>query len=112
MIDSGRAGLTTTGPDGGSRPAARLNAGDGLWYVPPETAALQPHPVELDVRYEDRYLAVIGKPSGMVTHPGPGHEDATLVSALLHRWPEGEGVGEYPRWGIVHRLDVAPRAAP
>ncbi len=106
MIESGRAGLTTTGPDSGSRPPARLKAGDGLWFLPPETAALQPHPVELDVRYEDRYLAVISKPSGMVTHPGPGHTDATLVSALLHRWPEVEGVGEYPRWGIVHRLDM------
>lgn len=106
MIESGRAGLTTTGPDSGSRPPARLKAGDGLWFLPPEAAALQPYPVELDVRYEDRYLAVISKPSGMVTHPGPGHTDATLVSALLHRWPEVEGVGEYPRWGIVHRLDM------
>ena len=106
MIESGRAGLMTNGPEGVSRPSTRLHAGDGLWFVPSETAALEPHPIELDVRYEDRYLAVIGKPSGMVTHPGPGHGEATLVSALLHRWPEVEGVGEYPRWGIVHRLDM------
>ena len=106
MIEAGRAGLVATRPHGRSRPGTRLSAGDGLWFVPPETAALRPYPVELDVRYEDRYLAVIGKPSGMVTHPGPGHAEATLVSALLHRWPEVEGVGEYPRWGIVHRLDM------
>ncbi len=106
MIDAGRAGLIATRPDTRSRPGTRLAAGDGLWFVPHETAALRPFPVELDVRYEDRYLAVIGKPSGMVTHPGPGHAEKTLVSALLHRWPEVEGVGEYPRWGIVHRLDM------
>ena len=106
MMEAGRAGLVATRPHGRSRPGTRLSAGDGLWFVPPETAALRPYPVELDVRYEDRYLAVIGKPSGMVTHPGPGHAEATLVSALLHRWPEVEGVGEYPRWGIVHRLDM------
>ena len=106
MIESGGAGLTAAGPDSGSRPRTRLRAGDGLWFAPPEPAPLRPHPVELDVRYEDRYLAVIGKPAGMVTHPGPGHGEATLVSALLHRWPEVEGVGEFPRWGIVHRLDM------
>lgn len=106
MIEAGRAGLVATRPHGRSRPGTRLAAGDGLWFVPPETAVLRPYPVELDVRYEDRYLAVIGKPSGMVTHPAPGHGEATLVSALLHRWPEVEGVGEYPRWGIVHRLDM------
>ncbi len=106
MIEAGGAGLIATRPDARSRPGSRLAAGDGLWFVPHETAALRPFPVELDVRYEDRYLAVIGKPSGMVTHPGPGHAEATLVSALLHRWPEVEGVGEYPRWGIVHRLDM------
>ena len=106
MIETGRSGRITAGPDSRCRPGTRLAAGDGLWFVPPETTPpLRPYRVELDVRYEDRYLAVIGKPAGMVTHPAPGHGEATLVSALLHRWPEVEGVGEYPRWGIVHRLD-------
>lgn len=106
MIEAGRAGRVTTGPDSRTRPSTRLAAGEGLWFVPPETPALRPYPFELDVHYEDRYLAVVGKPAGMVTHPGPGHGEGTLVSALLHRWPEVEGVGEYPRWGIVHRLDM------
>ena len=61
--------------------------------------------LRVGVLYEDEYLAVIDKPSGLVTHPGPGNADGTLVSALLHLWPEIRDVGERPRWGIVHRLD-------
>lgn len=105
MIESGRAGRIPAGPAKHARPATRLAAGDGFWFVPSGVEKVPAQPIDIDVRFEDRYLAVINKPSGMVTHPGAGHVEGTLVSALLHRWPEVEGVGEYPRWGIVHRLD-------
>ena len=38
----------------------------------------------LDVVYEDADLIVVNKPRGMVVHPAPGHEDGTLVNALLY----------------------------
>lgn len=105
MIESGRAGRTAAAPGNRTRPSTRLPAGDAFWFVPSQAERVPPQPIDIDVRFEDPYLSVINKPSGMVTHPGAGHAEGTLVSALLHRWPEVEGVGDYPRWGIVHRLD-------
>ena len=57
----------------------------------------------IDVVYEDDYLLVINKASGMVVHPAPGHYSGTLVNALLYHF-EISG-GEKYRPGIVHRLD-------
>lgn len=112
LIESGEAGLS---PPGGTGPAARpgarirlntrVGAGFRTWFRLPEEPALGPEPIPLAVLYEDRHLAVVDKPAGLVVHPGSGNPGGTLVSALLHRWPEVEGVGEHPRWGIVHRLD-------
>ena len=42
----------------------------------------------------------------MVVHPAPGHEDGTLVNALLaHCGDSLSGVGGERRPGIVHRID-------
>ena len=49
------------------------------------------------------------KPSGLVTHPAPGHETGTLVNALLALdAADGGGlatIAGMDRPGIVHRLD-------
>jgi 23S rRNA pseudouridine1911/1915/1917 synthase len=72
-----------------------------------ELVTLQPEEMPLSVIYEDEDVLVIDKPSGLVTHPGPGHSSGTLVNALLARG----GVEAYgsiagdERPGIVHRLD-------
>lgn len=105
LIESGRAGWFSGGQEAPARPNARMREGDTVWFLRETTAPVSASPIALDVRYEDPHLAVVSKPSGMVVHPGPGNHHGTLVSALLHRWPEVEGVGEHPRWGIVHRLD-------
>ncbi|MGA2963084.1 MAG: RluA family pseudouridine synthase [Candidatus Korobacteraceae bacterium] len=66
--------------------------------------------IPLDVVYEDRDLAVINKPAGMMVHAGAGSGDdpsnrGTLVNALLYRFARlSEASGEL-RPGIVHRLD-------
>lgn len=63
--------------------------------------------VEFGVVYEDRDVIVIDKPPGLVVHPGAGNMDGTLVSGLLARYPDVDGVGGDPiRPGIVHRLDA------
>jgi 23S rRNA pseudouridine1911/1915/1917 synthase len=63
-----------------------------------------PQPITLDVVYEDADLLVIAKPAGMVVHPAAGHQQGTLVNALLARYPS-LSVGDEGRPGIVHRLD-------
>ncbi len=58
--------------------------------------------ISLPIHYEDETLIVINKPAGLVTHPGNGNWQGTLLNALLHHAPQLEKV---PRAGIVHRLD-------
>jgi len=62
----------------------------------------QPEAIALDILYEDDALLVINKPAGLVVHPAAGHQDGTLLNALLHHAPE---LAKVPRAGIVHRLD-------
>lgn len=58
--------------------------------------------IELDIVYEDEHILVIDKPAGLVVHPAAGHQDGTLLNALLHHVPQ---LANVPRAGIVHRLD-------
>jgi 23S rRNA pseudouridine1911/1915/1917 synthase len=69
-------------------------------------AEAQPQEIPLNVLYEDEVLIVLNKPAGLVVHPASGHEDATLVNALLHHCRgQLSGIGGVARPGIVHRLD-------
>ena len=67
-----------------------------------------PKPVDLplDVVYEDESIIAVNKAPGMVTHPGSGTGEDTLVHALLHHCGgQLSSVGAPDRPGIVHRLD-------
>jgi 23S rRNA pseudouridine1911/1915/1917 synthase len=90
-----------------TKPAIRLAHGDRLQIHPVATfALLEPDPtIQLDVLYEDPSMIVIDKPAGLVVHPAPGHEEGTLVHALLARFPELRDPTGEMRPGIVHRLD-------
>ena len=59
--------------------------------------------IPLDIVYEDDYLLVVNKKSGMVVHPAPGNYHGTLVNALLYRFSLSNS--ESIRPGIVHRID-------
>ena len=66
--------------------------------------------IPLDVIFEDKDLAVINKPAGMMVHAGSGKTDdarsrGTLVNALLYRFSKLSATGGDLRPGIVHRLD-------
>ena len=66
---------------------------------------IQPENIKLDIIYEDEYLMVINKPSGMVVHPGNGNTSHTLVNALMGYTNNlSDNNGEF-RPGIVHRID-------
>lgn len=60
--------------------------------------------MEIDIVYEDEYLMVINKDSGVVVHPGAGNSNDTLVNGLLY-YNKTLSKGEKFRPGIVHRLD-------
>jgi 23S rRNA pseudouridine1911/1915/1917 synthase len=99
----------------GARPKAsyKLRGGESIRITG------EPHPaplkavaedIPLSVVFEDKDLAVIDKPAGMMVHAGSGSTDdarsrGTLVNALLHRFRSLSGTGGELRPGIVHRLD-------
>jgi 23S rRNA pseudouridine1911/1915/1917 synthase len=77
--------------------------------TPPPLRAIA-EDIPLDIIYEDKDLAVINKPAGMMVHAGAGETEdkrnrGTLVNALLHRFKALSEVGGDLRPGIVHRLD-------
>ena len=91
-----------------AKPTQQPHLGDVIevTWPPPKTSQLLPQNLPLEILYEDEALLVINKPAGLVVHPAAGHEDSTLVNALLyHCAGQLSGVGGVARPGIVHRLD-------
>ncbi len=64
---------------------------------------VEPENLKLDIVYEDPYLMIVNKESGMVVHPAPGNYNHTLVNAVLYHL--GKGKTKNMRPGIVHRID-------
>jgi 23S rRNA pseudouridine1911/1915/1917 synthase len=84
------------------------HAGEQIEVYWPEAkpAEAQPEKIPLDILFEDKSLLVLNKPAGLVVHPAAGHEEHTLVNALLHHCQGSlSGIGGVARPGIVHRLD-------
>ena len=66
-----------------------------------------PEDIPIDIVYEDDELLVVNKPKGLVVHPAPGHENHTLVNALLfHCDGRLSSINGVIRPGIVHRIDM------
>jgi 23S rRNA pseudouridine1911/1915/1917 synthase len=89
------------------RPRDLVRAGDVVELREPEIEKVeaQPEQIKLDVIFEDDDLLVLNKPAGIVMHPGAGHQQHTLVNALLAHCQNLSGIGGKERPGIVHRLD-------
>src|SRR5215468_12276012 len=68
-------------------------------------APLKAEQIPLQIYFEDRDIAVIEKPAGLVVHPGSGTSGATLVHGLLFHFQHLSDAGGETRPGIVHRLD-------
>lgn len=64
---------------------------------------IEPENIDVDVIYEDDYLLIVNKQSGMVVHPAPGNYSGTLVNALMGRFKLSNKDNIRP--GIVHRID-------
>ena len=90
------------------RKNARTEAGAAYAVTLPEARPVETaaQDIPLDIVYEDEDVLVINKPKGLVVHPAAGHEDGTLVNALLYHCGDSlSGVGGERRPGIVHRID-------
>src|SRR3569833_140262 len=90
------------------KPTHTPRAGEKVDVHWPEAkpAEAQPEEIPFEVLFEDESLLVLNKPAGLVVHPAAGHEEHTLVNALLHHCAgELSGIGGVARPGIVHRLD-------
>jgi 23S rRNA pseudouridine1911/1915/1917 synthase len=94
-----------------TKASAPLTTGDkiAIRLPKPKKIALEAEDIPLHLLYDDDQLAILEKPAGLVVHPGAGHEEGTLVNALLHRFGAelsmGKGIGGELRPGIVHRID-------
>ncbi|MBI2928182.1 MAG: RluA family pseudouridine synthase [Verrucomicrobia bacterium] len=90
------------------KPTHAPRAGERIEIRWPEArpAQAQPEDIPLRILYEDDDLLVLNKPPGLVVHPSAGHDEHTLVNALLHHCAgQLSGIGGVARPGIVHRLD-------
>ena len=70
-----------------------------------EELDITPEDIPLDIYYEDDYLLVVNKPSGMVVHPAAGNHEKTLVNALMYHCNNLSSLNGSVRPGIVHRID-------
>ena len=98
VLVDGRVMKATHSPKAGERIEVR--------WPEARPADAQPESMPLDVLFEDESLLVLNKPAGLVVHPAAGHDEHTLVNALLHHCAgQLSGIGGVARPGIVHRLD-------
>lgn len=89
------------------KPSYTIKSGDVVELNIQDTILkIEPENLPLDIVYEDENMAVINKPSGMLTHPTTIETSGTLVNALLYKFGENlsDINGEFRR-GILHRLD-------
>ena len=85
----------------------KLEKGDEVYINIPEAKQVDiiAQDINIDIVYEDKYLLIVNKKAGMVVHPSKGHEQNTLVNALLYKVGDLSGINGEIRPGIVHRLD-------
>jgi len=90
-----------------SKTSYKVVVDDVITYVFKEAEKREPVEIDFDVEilYEDEYLLVINKPSGLVVHPAPSVKEATLVDWLVKKGISLSTISGEERHGIVHRID-------
>ena len=90
-----------------SKTSFKVVEGDEVLYTFKEAEKRVAPPIDFDVEvlYEDEYLLVINKPSGLVVHPAPSVKEPTLVDWLIHKGISLSTISGEERHGIVHRID-------
>ncbi|MBU1050160.1 RluA family pseudouridine synthase [Candidatus Bipolaricaulota bacterium] len=100
-----RAGNVLVSGQSIDRPSHRLRAGDRIEWEIPDKPILTPNSIPLDILFEDAFMVVVNKASGVVVHPGAGTTETTLIEGLLvdRKLPVSD---DPARPGVVHRLDM------
>jgi len=90
-----------------SKTSFKVAEGDEITYEFKEAEKRVAPPIDFDVEvlYEDDYLLVVNKPSGLVVHPAPSVKEPTLVDWLIHKGISLSTISGEERHGIVHRID-------
>ncbi len=90
-----------------AKPGLKLDIGDVIDIDLPLNSfkAVVPEDIPINILYQDDDLLVVDKPAGMTVHPAAGHQENTLVNALLFHTSSLADTGDNQRPGIVHRLD-------
>jgi 23S rRNA pseudouridine1911/1915/1917 synthase len=109
-----------------AKPSYKLRDKDKIEVelTPAAPTEFAPENIPLDIIYEDADIVVVNKPAGLVVHPAAGISSGTLANALAYRFGIADcGLPiektstnllnpqsairnpQYPRPGIVHRLD-------
>ena len=91
------------------KPSYTLKLDDKVEFenlVEDKVIEIKPQNIPLEIVWEDENMAVVNKPSGMLTHPTFIETENTLVNALLYKYGDNlsDTNGAFRR-GIVHRLD-------
>ncbi len=81
---------------------ARIEVG-----LPSDQAPLKPNAdLPLTILFEDAAMIVVNKPGLLPCHPIHNEETATVMNAVVSRFPETAQAGDKPiEGGLVHRLD-------
>jgi len=100
-------GLVSVNGKAISKTSFKVVEGDEVTYEFKEAEKRVVPAVDFDVEilYEDEYLLVVNKPSGLVVHPAPSVKEPTLVDWLIHKGISLSTISGEERHGIVHRID-------
>ena len=89
------------------KPSTKIESKDKITITLPEleSTELKPLNQSLDIKYENKNLIIINKPSGIVVHPSKGHQNDTIINALIGMGIKFESYLGKPKPWLVHRLD-------
>ena len=83
-----------------------IQIGDIVEIELPEIEKINFHPsFKLEKLFEDDYLLIIDKPSGISVHPGAGKYQETILDVFRYFYPEVNNIKDNERPGIIHRID-------
>ena len=102
-----KEGLVEVGGKVVTKSSVKVAEGESVAYRFKEAEKREVGEIDFDVEvlYEDEFMMVINKPSGLVVHPAPSVKEPTLVDWLIRRGVSLSTVSGEERHGIVHRID-------
>jgi len=100
-------GLVSVNNNVVTKTSYKVAVDDVITYIFKEAEKRVAPPIDFDVEilYEDEYLLIVNKPSGLVVHPAPSVKEPTLVDWLIHKGISLSTISGEERHGIVHRID-------